>query len=175
MECKPFCADNDSIGKAIRFVLIFLLVFAFFYLVPYSVLPWHQMEFITANISVNVLNTIDSGYGIYDFEGVWIQNGDFEALIIPLCTGYLEMVVLAGLIVASEDRTVRSRLIGIIGGFLVIFFINPFRVAWTISIIRSSSLDTAMFAHDVMFKLFLFVFLVGYYILWYIFLRNKIS
>ena len=167
--------EKDAVEKAVRFILIFSLVFSFFYLVPYSVLPWHQMEFVTANISVNVLNTIDSRYEIYDFDGVWIQNEAFEALIIPLCTGYLEIVVLAGLIVASEDRTLRSRIFGMIGGFLAIFFINPFRVAWTIGIIRSSSLDTAMFAHDVMFKVFLFVFLVGYYVLWYIFLRNKIA
>lgn len=174
MGCSLFCAENNGAEKAVRFVLIFLLVLSFFYIVPYSILPWYKLEVVTANMSVNVLNAMDSGYEIYDFEGVWIQNEGFEALIIPLCTGYLEMVVLAGLILASEDRTMRNRAFGVIGGFLTVFFINPFRVAFTIMIIRASNLETAIFAHDIMFRVFLFALLVGYYTLWYVFLRNKI-
>lgn len=157
---------NTQIAKGARFTAIAIALIAAFYflLAPAAgALAGFTAEASRAALSaMGIESTIE-----------WIANephliGDnFDALLSEACWGRLELAVLAATIIASEDRSIRKRIAGVLLGIaLVIGAFNPLRIA--LSIASQSEL-----VHDLLFRLTLLAVLVGYYAFWYIALSTK--
>lgn len=88
----------------------------------------------------------------------------FDAQINDLCAGWLELAVMAGLVLASRDKPLKERAKGILLGALVLLLLNPIRIGLTLAAVGTPFLALA---HDVLFRLLLVVVLVVFYALWY--------
>lgn len=94
-----------------------------------------------------------------------IANGvAFDAEISELCSGKLELAVMAGLLLASRDKPLAERMKGIaLGAFLLLAF-NPFRIALTLASVGTPYLAIV---HDALFRVSLVILLVVFYAFWY--------
>ncbi|MCD6414615.1 MAG: exosortase/archaeosortase family protein [Candidatus Diapherotrites archaeon] len=88
--------------------------------------------------------------------------------ILPLCVGDLELAILIGAILATEDRSWRNRFVGAIAGFLFVLLINPIRIALTLASGVWFGAPVMVFLHSLFFRLTLLVVLVGFYWFWYV-------
>ena len=84
-----------------------------------------------------------------------------------LCTGLLEMTVVWGAILASFGIPLRKRIIGAVAGAVVIAVFNIARIAASILIISFFGLDAGNFSHDLLFRVFLFLTVAGFYYFWF--------
>ena|GEM_PF-2300175 len=92
------------------------------------------------------------------------NGGWFDAEIAGLCSGALELAVLAGMIAATRDKPLKERLKGIVAGGIAILVFNPLRIAATLLFSGSPALALV---HDVLFRLSLVIVLVTFYATWY--------
>lgn len=88
----------------------------------------------------------------------------FDAEINDLCSGRLELAVMAGLVFASRDKKFLERIKGIFLGAILLLVFNPFRIFLTLSSVGTPFL---FLVHDVLFRLSLIIVLVTFYALWY--------
>jgi len=104
-----------------------------------------------------------SASGFPQLSGV--ANGvAFTAQINGLCSGRLELAVMAGLVLASRDRSVRQRLKGILSGAILLLLFNPLRISLTLSSIGTPFLAIV---HDALFRISLVLLLVVFYAFWH--------
>ena len=166
-------SSRKELEKGARFTLIALIVFSLAYALPYSILPWGLFESLAMHSSALTLNLMGFGARTVSAEGFFIKTENTTAGIIELCTGYLEFIVLASFILASEDRTLRRRVKGVIQGLAFILVLNPLRIAFTFSALATQGVMVADFIHNTLFKLSLFVVIFGFYAWWYLGLSRK--
>jgi exosortase/archaeosortase family protein len=84
--------------------------------------------------------------------------------ISPLCSGLLEMILLASAILATRNEKRDSRVRGVIGGVLLLYLFNLIRMVITLLQLEHASLSFAVLTHDYLFRLLLilgFVFVYG--------------
>lgn len=84
--------------------------------------------------------------------------------ISPLCSGLLEMLLLASAILATRNEKWSSRIRGAIVGVMVLYGFNLLRMVVTLLQLEHASLSFAVFTHDFLFRLLLilgFVFVYG--------------
>lgn len=165
--------SKRELEKGARFTLIALIVFSLAYALPYSVLPWTLFEAWTMHSSALALNLMGFDARTVSSEGFFIKTESTTAGIIELCTGYLEFVVLSAFILASEDRTLRRRVKGVLQGLAFILVLNPLRIAVTFSALATQGVAVADFIHNTLFKLSLFAVIFGFYAWWYLGLSRK--
>ncbi len=86
--------------------------------------------------------------------------------IVDLCSGRLELALVLAFLFATPDRSWKEK---IIGGIFSVPFIFVFNVIRIVSVITAAggNLMYAVFLHEVGFRMFLFITLIGYYFLWY--------
>jgi exosortase/archaeosortase family protein len=93
------------------------------------------------------------------------EDTDFE--ITQLCSGDIEIALLASLLVASIDVLLVWRVLGALLGAGFLLLLNPLRIAVTLQITKGSGMEAGDVYHSLIFRLFLFVVLVLYYFAWY--------
>jgi len=165
-EALEFLAVTAAVG---------VMVYAILSLPPFeNALAWLAAEssrvfLTTAGVNAQVVwsETVSSGTptGMQRLTprliGVNAQGVAFDAELVELCWGKLELALLAGFIAASRDRSRRERLNGIAAGAAVMLLaFNPLRVSVSLFAINA-------FVHDVLFRFFLIATLAFYYALWY--------
>ena len=72
--------------------------------------------------------------------------------ISPLCSGFVEMVLLIGAIAATRNVSWKKRALGIIAGVLALYVLNLFRIVITILQLVHTNLAFAEFTHDILFR-----------------------
>ncbi|MBR9707690.1 MAG: exosortase/archaeosortase family protein [Candidatus Diapherotrites archaeon] len=160
---------KGELKKGAKFTLIALIIVLLGYVEIYPLIPWSTLSFLTAQATVIVLNVFGLNYLLTtSTAGVMIETQGFMAEIVPLCTGYLELIVLSAFILASEDRTMKSRLQGVLGSIVTVFTLNTLRIAVTAYALQSLNQSFSVFIHDVLFRAMLFVVIVGVYSVWYL-------
>ncbi len=181
-----FEKENKSIRSNEKKQLIYFLAgFVLFYLIISIVLGLIPQEFykqLTGNVVEGVLNlegikTTSLGF-LECNEFSWLSEGvvgtcyafnvnDKTIFIAWLCTGILEIIILISAIAASFGIKQKEKLIGIILAIIVGVIFNILRIIITIHIVLTQNLQIVEFAHDILFKLILFVYITVFYVIWF--------
>ena len=106
-------------------------------------------------------------------EGSMIMFNGQNAKIVWLCTGGLELALLLGAVVATEDRTWKQRLLGALFATVSVYIINIVRVGITLASAIWFGWNFADLIHTVLFKFFLVFAILGIYAIWYLWLSKK--
>ncbi len=174
-----------------RQLIYFLAGFILFYLILSLILglvPQIIYKQITANTVESVLNfegikTTSLGVLPCD-EFSWLSDGvvgtcyafsvnDKTIFIAWLCTGVLEIIILISAILASFGIKRKAKIIGIILAIIVGIIFNVLRILVTIHIVLTQNLQVVEFAHDILFKVVLFVYITVFYVAWFYWAMRK--
>ncbi len=152
--------------KGLKFLLHFSVWFLalnfFAWLLP---LPW--VEAVTAELSVWLLALFGTGAEIIFREPVLILLHNHTISISYLCTGLLEAVIIAAAVLASVGISREKRILGAVAGVALTFIFNQARIVATMLAVVNMGLDSAEFLHNLLFRVFLFIVIAGYYALWF--------
>jgi len=158
---------KEEARKSMRFLfLAFLSLFILF--IASSIVPLEWTELFVANSVLNALNAGGIEGKVIAGEPVQIileEGPDIE--ISYLCTGLLEIFVLASVIIASAGIPIRERIIGVVVGTAASVFVNFLRILGTVYFIYNSDLETADFIHNIFFRATLFITIFAFYALWF--------
>ncbi|MBI4360570.1 exosortase/archaeosortase family protein [Candidatus Micrarchaeota archaeon] len=91
----------------------------------------------------------------------------FDAELIPLCFGTLEIALWTGIVFATENRSLKRRFQGFLAGLATFLAFNPVRIALTLYVFDASEPFASFAAHDVLFRLTLVALFVVAYAVWY--------
>lgn len=150
---------------------LFLLLFAAFGGLAYIALSstGPLLHYAAAHSAASVMEAMGFDVAVVPnsphphVKGATAGGVPFEAEIIDLCAGAIELAILFGIVVASRDKSLKHRLFGVAAGFAVFFLFNPIRIALTLSAVGSWALPLL---HDVLFRLSLLIVIVGFYAVW---------
>lgn len=160
----------------------FILFFVFFFL-SFSIIltPFeNNLKEFTGNNTIFLLKL--QGHNIHN-QGFYENNREISYSffvndlkepinIVGLCTGTLEIIILVGAILATLGISFKKKLIGIIIGIIVGIIFNLLRIFVTINIILFNNIEFAEFMHDFLFRIILFVYITGFYVVWFYFSMN---
>ena len=122
---------------------------------------------IHANASAYTLSLLGTNAHV-EMEGtesvLYVQ--DKVIVISALCTGWFEIALLIAAILATITATRRQQLVGIIMAIAGGFLFNQVRIVFSIQQILHTNLVTAELTHDVLFRLFMMIVVVGLYAGW---------
>ncbi len=114
----------------------------------------HAVVSTHAQQGLRALGTVNDPISPIQF---WVQGKLVE--ISPLCSGLLEMILLASAMVVTPTIGTRKKIFGIAGGIILLYVFNLFRIIITIQQLVHTSLSFVEFTHDVLFRL---VLLLGF-------------
>ena len=154
---------NIEIRRGIKFILVLGLFSVLTYaLLHILIVP---IESITAFGSAVILNLM--GISAHSSGSVVVFN-DQRAVIVELCTGILELSILIGAVIASEDRTIRQRTIGMLYSIVGTYIVNILRIGISLASAIWYGWKFAEIIHNVAFKFFLIIIVLGMYSVWYL-------
>ncbi len=162
----------------------FILGFILFYLIFTTILIPFQMpiknftgEVVVGFLSVQGLEIEKNGFVLDEFGE---ENYTFTLkeksqvfFISWLCTGILEIIILLGAIFASFGVNWRKKLLGMSGAIVAGIIFNFIRIWLTINIFILTNAETTNIAHDLLFRLVLFIYISAYYIIWFNYTQRK--
>jgi exosortase/archaeosortase family protein len=93
--------------------------------------------------------------------------GEKQIVISWLCAGVLEIVILISAIFASFGINNKKKLIGAFVAIILGVVFNLLRVWVTVNIILTQEVGTVEIAHDLLFRVILFVYIVIVYVIWF--------
>ncbi len=165
---------QDKKRQLFFFVIGFLLFYLTFTFVAYLV-PDYFYESATGLSLKSLLEvqglspsitSVDSGDFALALEGKTI-------IISWLCAGVLELIILSCAILASFGVSWRKKFIGIAIAIPLGFLFNLARVWITTNIILTQEVAVIELAHDLLFKIMLFVYITIFYVLWFYWSTNE--
>lgn len=164
-----FLLNQKEGVKGIKFLAATLLLFlALNFLLS---IPLAMVEFAIAKMISFLLSLSGIGSGVIFQEPALLlihnANVQMPIAISYLCTGILETALLVAAIAASFGIEIRKRIIGIVAAAIAIFAFNLLRILATIFLIINFNLSVAEFGHEVLFRLFLFIVIAGFYAVWF--------
>ncbi len=163
----------------------FVLGFALFYLVITGIVGVVPQAFFKETTGLT-LSSILSTEGInikeigavncteLNWAGIDVPNtcysflaNDKQIMISWLCTGILEIIVLISAMLASFGISLRKKLYGIVIAVIAGVIFNLIRLVVTANLILSQNVATVELAHDLMFRVVLFFYILGVYVIWF--------
>jgi len=165
---KELKAGARFLGMFAVFLLAFVLLF--------QLLPLAEIEVFVAGQALFILKT-------NGLEGV-VQGGNPAMILLStghiisisfLCTGLLEIGVLAAAILASSGISWGKRIAGV---FVAAFFAHAFnlaRIVTTVFAAIEQPPHIAELAHDVLFRATLFIVVFVIYFAWFAFATGKLQ
>jgi len=167
MDKKIFANNKEllSAGKFITGIAVFFLLFYFLF----SLIPLEWFEFFYAKISFEFLKLLGFTGELIFQEPVLILLDNFSGIIKIsfLCTGLLELWFIWSTTLASFGIDLKKRIKGVIAGTIVLVCFNFIRILSTIIIIALFGLEAGDLSHEILFKLFLFLTIAGFYYFWF--------
>ena len=158
--------------KAFNFLASFGLIFALLYLTSFAYLNF--VEIVLAQTVLLLLSWGGQpGLILSAAEPVVVMLPSLQFQISFLCTGLIEFFVLTAAILASHGIERNKKWWGLIGAFDVVILFNLFRILTTINLLQSAPAEVADLAHDILFRLSLFVVIAGFYALWFFWATKK--
>ncbi|AJF60225.1 MAG: exosortase/archaeosortase family protein [Candidatus Diapherotrites archaeon] len=153
-------AGKFLLGLAAYFIALSFLV---------SLVPLELVEFFFASVSLFFLGFFGFSGELVFTEPVIMQLQGLEQgiAITYLCTGLLELVLLVSAVASSFGIEWKKRIIGVIAGAIALVAFNVFRIVSSILIILWFGLEAGGFSHDLLFRVFLFATVAGYYFVWF--------
>ena len=148
--------------KGLRFAAGTAVIGGLAYFLLAAAMPWLQP--MTAWLSAVVLGLFGEAYS----QGALVFFGALSVQVIPLCVGDIEIAVLAGAILSTEDRAVKDRVLGVGSAFVFVMAINASRIAATMLAWDAWGIGAVEAVHSVLFRTTLVVAIVGFYAAWYL-------
>ncbi len=105
----------------------------------------------------------------YSFE--IIPTGQ-TVFISWLCSGALEIIILISAILASFGISWRKKILGAIVAIIAGYVFNVFRIWITLNIIMVQNTEVFEIAHDLLFRIVLFVYIIVVYVLWFMWAKK---
>lgn len=169
-DVRSELGSKKAIRDVEKFIIIFLATFVllYFVLTPLIAPAWHAIGVFSANGANWLLNMF--GFDTTVSENVLrtsVDGTQYDFVVSQLCSGDVEIALLASLLIASFDILLSWRIAGSFIGAFGIILINPVRIALTLGLTKTLGLNAGDVAHSFIFRIFLFVFLVTYYFVWY--------
>ncbi|MCX6800809.1 MAG: exosortase/archaeosortase family protein [Candidatus Diapherotrites archaeon] len=154
------------------FVLFYLIVSAIVSIVPQSffeALTGMTLKSLLALQGLEVSGAIKAVEGFGEVFVLQIGSGTAakEIIISWLCSGTFEIIILACAILASFGVEWRKKFHGIAVAIIAGYFFNLIRVWLTVNIVLTQNIQIVEFAHDLLFRAVLFLYITGFYILWF--------
>lgn len=157
-----------SVGLA---TLKFLGAIALFTVLSYALLVFTPLERAlaawTAHATAFLLGTLGHPVAVAFLENPHLLAAGFDAELIPLCWGTLELALWSGIVLATDNRSQDRRLKGLLGGTAVFLVFNPARIALTLVLFNAKTPFASSVAHDVLFRISLIALFVVAYFVWY--------
>ena len=167
-KIAPWSAGD--VQKAGRFLLFFIFFFVAGTLLLDFVVPNSARQELVASATLAVLQaTGTTGHLDLSAGHTWIILDRGNTIqISDLCTGTLEFLIIIGAILASAGIDRKKRVLGAAMAGVLVLLLNLARILATIGLIGSTQ-DTQLidFTHNVFFRVFLFVSIMGLYTLWF--------
>lgn len=157
---------------ALKFLAGTALVFAALHIVFSLLVPLWLVEAFYANLAVFLAGIFGLHGGIITAPGeepvlIFLLGVGMPVSISYLCTGLLEMLLLVAAVAASFGIEIRKRMLGIAGAVAATMLFNILRITASILLIAYAGLGIAELGHEILFRLFLFVTIAGYYTWWF--------
>lgn len=161
--------------KALKFIAVIAIITS----ATYGALEYTPLRSIaaayTAYASQFFLLTLGE-----DADLVWLENPHlltdrFDAELIPLCWGTLEIALWAGVVFATTDRSLQRRAHGFLAGMAAFLLFNPGRIAVTLKLFDASRPFASEIVHDLLFRASLFALFVAAYAIWYAWPEKALS
>ncbi|MFH1234341.1 MAG: exosortase/archaeosortase family protein [Candidatus Diapherotrites archaeon] len=162
-------AKEEAKKSAYFLFLAFFSIFALFVLSSLVPLEWSE-SFVAGTVLYGL-----NAAGLHGYIAP-VETGDAVAIILEngpsiqisyLCTGLLETILLAGVILASAGIPIYKRIIGVAVGAIASAVLNFARIFATIYFIYNSGIETVEFIHNFFFRAFLFISVFCFYALWF--------
>ncbi|MAG17950.1 MAG: hypothetical protein CL944_00580 [Candidatus Diapherotrites archaeon] len=154
-----------KIGKFLAGIAVLFLFFNFLL----ELVPLEWFEFFYAFFTLEFLKL--TGFsGTIEFQEpvlVYLETFSIPLGFSYLCTGLLELALVWAATLSSFGIEIKKRIIGSIVGTVVLVGFNFFRILASIFIIFWFGLDAGNFSHDLLFRVFLFVTIAGFYFVWF--------
>ena len=170
-----FRIEKSDTIKTGRFLLFFVFLYLLFSSLFFVFVPLQKMEEFIAGATLSFLLLTGFQGKLVLQEPVLIQLENGVGIVISeLCTGLMEMFIVASAILASIGIDWRKRIIGAIASVILLQAFNFVRIFATLLVILGNhSLQTIEFTHNILFRIFLFVVIAGSYIAWFYFSVKK--
>lgn len=147
--------------KILLFFSIFITLLSFINLYPLKVFVAKGVSFLLTLFGVPHVLIFSSPE-----PSIFVDN--VEAQIKDLCVGHMEIALICSIILACDDRSVKSRVLGAFCSIPFVFFLNPLRISVVLFFGHYFSWPFADFIHDVLFRLTLFIVILIYFLIWYV-------
>jgi len=165
---------KDTINTG-RFLLYFVFLYLIFSTLFFFIAPLQSVEGFVAGATFSFLQAIGYSGKIVLQEPVLIElDNGVKIVISELCTGLMEMFIIASAILASAGISWRKRIFGALASIIVLQLFNFARIFSTILVILSGNpIEIIEFTHNILFRVFLFIVIAGSYIVWLYFSVKK--
>lgn len=165
---------KKGLKQSLKFLSVFtatvliLYLTSFFYLLPAELLFAFTQLFLfsLANIPAEIISFA---------EPVIMQLPFTQFQISFLCTGLLELFVLVGAMLASFEVSARKKVYGIVSAALTVYVFNSLRIFLTALLLANENLELVDLAHDILFRVSLFIIIVGFYAVWLAWATGKLQ
>ena len=152
--------------------VFFVLGFLFFYVILTGIVYAFPKGFFerivgeSINFLINLQGIKTQTISGEQFDIHLVTSGTI-IIISWLCTGILEIIILASTMLATFGVKLREKILGIIIAIIVGFIFNLVRIIITINIILTQNAQTFELAHDLLFRATLFLYIVIVYVIWF--------
>lgn len=163
--------------KTALFILTFALAYSIIYFLTKSIIPDIEIEYFVGKTILFILNFLGISGEIFFQEPVLIAlSTGIKIEISYLCTGMLELIVLIAAIIASHGISWKKRAIGIFSAIIIAPIFNLLRIIITILVIlNSNSIELIDLTHNILFRIILFLVIVGIYFAWFLWATNQLK
>lgn len=161
------------------FVLGFIFSYLFLSALSYSLtIP---AENFTGSISEGLITlqgfeTTSNGIGEFTDGPAYSFNINQTGQLIVisfLCTGLIEIAILISAMLASFGIDLKKKLIGVVVAIFGGIIFNFLRIWITLNIIIFSGAGVFEIAHDLLFRLVLFLYIIVVYVIWFNWANKK--
>jgi exosortase/archaeosortase family protein len=159
----------------------FILAFILFYLLFTALMiPFEDStKAFTGSVTEGLLGMQGleaSDGGMFESEGENVYSffvKEKQIIISWLCTGITEIIILMSAIIASFGIAWKKKLLGVLGAIIAGLLFNFLRIWITINIILTQEAQVFEFAHDLLFRLILFLYIIVFYVIWFYYSNKK--
>lgn len=164
--------ENDVKKNQKKQFVFFILEFLVFYLLLTAIVYTFPKGFFESIVGASVnflinLMGLETQTIVGDQFDIHLVKSGTIIIISWLCTGLLEIIILASTILATFGVKLKEKIEGIIVAIIVGFIFNLIRIMITISIILTQNAQTFELAHDLLFRATLFLYIVIFYVIWF--------
>ncbi len=163
----PETGKKDWLWPSLRFVAgIAVVTAAAWALLAFTPLEGYLATY-TAHATAFLLDSMGRPVAVSFQDVPHLLSERFDAELIPLCWGTFEIALWAGIVLSTQNRSLRRRAHGLMAGTAAFLLFNPVRIALTLLVFDASQPFASEVAHDALFRLSLLSLFVIAYAVWY--------